>query len=365
MSKIQITSKYYKSLTDKSVSRVLQNEIIEFKGSYNYQGVDINFLDMSTLSPVGTFKDVIATFIAAYCLDHHIGEIVTQTSGNTGNALAYYTKDLGIKLTVFYPKTSRYKINAQLANLPHCRFIEVDGTEKELKDLTLRYSESNNIPWLPTFTHQVDANKIRAFFINDYINKSFVKNDWHVQSISSAFGPIGFYKGLHDLSSGSSSISFPKFLGVQQSSVKPFYNYLNNIKDNENIRASTLEPTLFRSRPSNILLEEIRKICNDTNGTIRVVDLVIYNKYLELALDIFTKFDMHLTLRADNSDYQEKAALIALIGLLDAADNNIIKKGESALLSITGGFAKKQVSIYNPRIVIKDIRNVNVLKLRT
>ena len=199
---------------------------------------------MSSLSPLGTFKDVIGIFVAAYCLDHHISEIVTQTSGNTGNALAYYTKGLGIKLTVFYPSSSRYKINPQLANLPHCRFIEVNSTEMQLKELTLEYSELNSIPWFPTYTHQLEANKIRAFLINDNIDNDIVNNDWHVQSLSSVFGPLGFYQGLYELKEKSYLIKIPKFIGIKQSAVKPFYNYVNS--DIENNSDELLEQTLFR-----------------------------------------------------------------------------------------------------------------------
>ena len=113
-----------------------------------------------------------------------------------------------------------------------------------------------------------------------------------------------------------------------------------------------------------MLLEGVRKICNDSSGKIRFVTPEIYAKYLTLALDVFLKFEIKLTLIAYNTTYQEKAALVSLIGLLNSIDEQIIKKSESALLAVTGGFGEKQVSIYNPNIIIDDVKNLNLSDLR-
>jgi len=76
----------------------------------NYNGVNLFLCDCSSETVTGSFKDIVASYTIAYCLNNGISEFVTQSSGNTANSIAFYANKYKIRVTILYPKVSRYKI---------------------------------------------------------------------------------------------------------------------------------------------------------------------------------------------------------------------------------------------------------------
>jgi threonine synthase len=314
MSNSSVILQYADKINEIAAEQLSRASIAEYAnivGPYHYAERELFFLDLSSKSPTGTFKDWLACVTIAYCLQHGITEFVTQTSGNTGNALVRYAEPHGIKVHVFYPKQSRYKIQPNVANSKYSEFIELDKTELELKEFTAKYAEQKNLAWLPKFEHQIEANKIRAYYLNDWSKKSGISFDWHVQSLSSAYGVFGFYRGLAEIHQSEKLVSYPKLLGVHQAAVAPYYDYLQSeLSQSDSLQDSILEPTLFRSRPPENLLQELKEICDSHGGTVTKVDHQCFNQYLKLAQEIFLACDLEPKLSLVNAGYSEKLALL-------------------------------------------------------
>ncbi len=98
--------------------RVSLHEGARIVGPSTYRGVRLYFLDLSSYSETGTFKDTVACVTVMHCVQRGIPALLTQTSGNTGNALARYASSQGIRCVILYPRISRYKIDARLAASP-------------------------------------------------------------------------------------------------------------------------------------------------------------------------------------------------------------------------------------------------------
>src|SRR5262245_46163823 len=102
-------AQYLKGVNVGTIHRVSQGEIAQIISKFTYKGRLISFLDLTSLSPTGTFKDWIACLTIAYCLENQIPHLITQTSGNTGNAIATYGSRHSVRTTILYPKASNYK----------------------------------------------------------------------------------------------------------------------------------------------------------------------------------------------------------------------------------------------------------------
>ncbi|MBL4586737.1 MAG: PLP-dependent lyase/thiolase [Flavobacteriales bacterium] len=289
----------------------------------------------------GTFKDIIACYTIAYCIHNGISEFVTQSSGNTANSIAYYASLYKIKATILYPKKSRYKIRKFDYDKSFVRFIEVDKAGEDIKAFTQEISETFKIPWLPKMEHQIHANEVRAHLLKDVYSEMRLNFDYTSQSLSSGYGVFGLYDGYWSFNI--SPFPIPRFIGVQQKSVNPYYRHIYNAELAED---ELLEPTLFRRIPTSEMLAQMKDIVSKSNGHITNVDTLLFNSYEEKATSLLASREIPLT----SSDGQiiEKSGLISLIGVLDLIDKDQIKKDCSILAAITGSDAKGDRNCFIP-----------------
>lgn len=77
----------------------------------------------------------------------------------------------------------------QVAELSRSEFYGMECGEPELKARTAEFARERSLRWLPTFDHQIQANKLRAYFIQEWSEVTGARFDWHVQALSSANEP--------------------------------------------------------------------------------------------------------------------------------------------------------------------------------
>jgi hypothetical protein len=319
-----------------------QNERARVLGPLKYQGRTLYFLDMSSGCPTGTFKDWIACVTVAHCLAEGIQEFVAQTSGNTGNALASYAARLNIRPTILYPKASRYKIDPTCAESPLCRFLEFQGTEPDQKILTAKLAQITSQPWLPDWSLQISANKLRAHFLEYWCSKFSVQFDWHAQALSSAFGVFGFYRGLEDLNCSRQ----PKLLGVQQVFRDPFAGGTADLSQ------PLLEPTLFRSGPSEKMRAEMASINEQAGSRFVTMNSQTYHERLAHARDVLAQVGLDIKTSFSGDDIHEKSPILGLIGVLSGIERGWIESGETVCVAVTGGVGRVPSKEFTPDVVI-------------
>src|SRR5258708_1718358 len=133
---MQEFARVLKGVSVATIHRVSLGETARIVDGFAYKGRNISFLDLTSSSPTGTFKDWIACVTIAYCLENRVSHLITQTSGNTGNAIAAYATKNSVRATILYPKSSRYKIDADLTVSPCPTFFEIDDRQTVIKDYT-------------------------------------------------------------------------------------------------------------------------------------------------------------------------------------------------------------------------------------
>jgi len=328
-------ARYISGITPASINRASIAEYGAIVGPYEHCGVRLWVLDLSSRSPTGTFKDWLACVTIAHCLDHGITEFVTQSSGNTGNALVRYAEPHGIKVHLFYPRDSAYKIQPQVAEGSASSFYELPCSEVELKARTARFAEERGLPWLPTFDHQIQANKIRAYLVHDWCREHGVRFSWHAQAISSAYGIFGFYTGWDEIGRRGGTMPAPYLLGAHQGAVAPYYEFLTG--ESPLPGEPVLEPTLFRSKPPRELLERLAGIQLRCGGCVTRITARRFSELHALARHIVEAVGLNLRTSVITGDYHEKASLIALMGILEQIECGRITPGEDVLVVGTGG----------------------------
>ena len=313
-----------------------------------YKNVHLGLLDLSSYAATGSFKSVVACVTMAACTGRGIQRFVTQSSGNTANALARYAAAANVKVLILYPASSRYKIEPDLSNSPYVQFVEFEGTEDQLKALIQNYSNTTGIPWLPTEDMQVESNKLRAYFLAESETKNFPHFNWHVQSLSSGWGIFGFYQGVEELESKGHFLR-PRFFGVQQEAICPFYRYVNSDNQSETVE-KVIEPTLFRSNPTPKMLAKMKQIVASSDGKIKKLMNASYARYEPLAVQTISEFGIRLgSVHLENETvFKEKAGIIAVAAVLEDIDLGLISKGDRVLICLTAGAGPDRRNVYAP-----------------
>lgn len=320
------------------------------------RSVRVGLLDMTTDSATGTFKDWLACVTVAHCLEHGIERFVTQTSGNTGNALLKYAIRQGIHVIAFYPAASRYKIDGELARSPLAALIEVHRPEPEIKRLTAEFSCLFGIPWLPLFLHQIEANKLRAYFLADCARNCGIRYDWHVQALSSGYGIFGLYQGLDELATarGLSVAGYPRLLGVQQEAVCPFADYVGGSKWRGTTGAGAsppvIEPTLFRTTLPNDLLDGMAGICRRHGGTVEKLRNERYRRHHDEALSLLRSHGIAVGESESRMGERimEQAGIVATAGFLEHLARGAFAPANSVLIALTGGVTPPRSPAFAP-----------------
>ncbi len=314
-------------------------------------GVEIDALDMSSEAKTGTFKDWVACATVAYCKQNNIQHFVTQSSGNTANALAEYCRHFKQKVTIFFLKSNSSKIKPQFfPNSDFIDLVEVDASEARMKELTSEFSDTHNVPWLPNLELQNLANCVRADFVTSYSKKNGRNYDWHSQSLSSGYGVFGFYDGLRRLNQHTGF----SFLGVQQTAVCPFIKRLapSELEQVDLSNEVLIEPTLFRSKPTEKLFALMESVIQDYGGAFSLVSNAIYENTFQEA-NVLLKANKLELVQNNENNVVEKSGLIDLIGTINAIRQGKIREGQRILISLTGGFGAAPKGVIRPTRTVR------------
>ena len=331
-------SPYLLSTSPDALSTVADREAAALVQASGLEGLDAWLLDLSSESPTGTFKDWVAALTVAHCLSNGIERFVSQSSGNTANALAYYAERAGIQCLVLYPARSRYKIHEASRARHGVTLVEIDAPEPLIKAITTQLAERAEAPWLPDLALQIEGNRLRAFVLHEAMGLSTDYFAWHVQALSSGYGILGYYDVAMDLA-GRNRLGCSRLLGVQQEAVSPYVDAHYCI-DPAPTGTALAEPTLFRSQPPPSLIDRISRIVDESGGMLLRLSNSALAERLEQAvgvLDLAGLAPQRVELPDGSSVFREMAPVIAVAGVLEALAAGDVGVSERLLVTVTGG----------------------------
>ena len=229
-----------------------------------------HFVKLDYLCPTGSYKDRGASVLLTHLKALGVEEIVEDSSGNAGAAIAAYSARAGIHCTIYCPEsTSQGKLKqisaygAELKLVPGNRMATTEAVK--LAAETTCYASHN---WHPFF---LEGTKTLAYEIVEQLG-------WRAPThviCPVGFGSIylGLFIGFRELQAQGIIVNIPRLLGVQPEVCCPIYNaYVNKTETVSRMPQTdkTLAEGITAELPirGQMILEAIRA----TNGAFTIVD---------------------------------------------------------------------------------------------
>ena len=288
-----------------------------------YKGVKVYF-KLEFLNPTGSFKDRGASVVISHVKELGFREVIEDSSGNAGVAIAAYSSVANIRCKIFVPYGAPKGKVAQIL-LYGGTVVRVKGTRKEVNRKALESLKEKTYYvghlWNPYF---VEGIKTIAYEVYEQMKKTphFV-----ILPIGSGGLVIGTYKGFHELKEFGKIEDIPKIIGVQVDYCAPAYEFLKKGEvKGEYIRVpeTPLADGIVVPNPPRV--DQICECIRKSNGDIILVnDKEIKNAIIEL---------LRLGYLVEPTSACSFAALVKMI------NEGIIEKGDEVLLPLTGNGLK-------------------------
>lgn len=281
-------------------------------------------LKLDFVCPTGSYKDRGATVLLSKVKELGVQEVVEDSSGNAGAAIAAYSAKAGINCTIYCPSsTSKGKL-AQIS-MYGARLKLIEGnraatTQAVLEAAETTYYASHN--WNPFF---LEGTKTIAFEIAEQLG-------WQVPD--HIICPIGFgsvYMGLHlgfgELHAQGIITKIPRLLGVQSAACCPIYKaYAENRLQIE--RSPQTHETLAEGIVSEAPIrgDTIIGALRETNGAVTTVD----EGEIEIGIKVL----------ASKGIYVEPTSAVIVKAFDKFVESGIIGAGDVTVSILTGSGLK-------------------------
>ncbi|MCR4427833.1 MAG: threonine synthase [Caldiserica bacterium] len=222
-------------------------------------------LKLDFLFPSGSFKDRGASVLLSKVKELGINEILEDSSGNAGAAIAAYAARAGVKCHIFVPETASpgklQQIKAYGAKIHVIPGNRSDVSQAAIKEAERIFFASH--VWNPYFLQGV---KTIAFEIFEQFN--FRVPDSVILPVGNGTLLMGAYLGFLELLKQGLIKRIPRFFGVQAEACAPIFQEFKL----KNFGGKTLKPlpTLAEgiAVPDPPRIGQVLKIIRETDGTI-------------------------------------------------------------------------------------------------
>ena len=296
------------------------------------------FIKDERQGPTGSFKDRQAAVTIAALKEAGITEMVAASTGNVAISYSAYASRAGIKLWAFVTSLVPAVKMREIA-LYGSQVVKVTGSYDQAKQIASEFARQRNLYQdlgARTIT-SIEAMKTIAFEIAEQltaIQGPLISNgkdkaiwrtpDWYVQAVSGGMGPLGIYKGFHELRQMGLVDRIPSIAAIQAEGCAPM---ANSFKQGLEAAIPVTSPkthieTLATGDPGRsytILREHIL----DTKGT------------FESVADEEAFRAMHALAKMEGISV-EPAAAVAFAGLFKLIRAGTIKSTDTIVVNCTG-----------------------------
>ncbi|MCG9128282.1 threonine synthase [Candidatus Poribacteria bacterium] len=180
-----------------------------------------HYVKLDYLCPTGSYKDRGASVLLTHLNSLGVTEVVEDSSGNAGAAIAAYSARADIECTIYCPEsTSKSKLKqisaygAKLKLIPGNRMATTEAIKKAAENIP--YASHN---WHPFF---LEGMKTLAYELTEQMSGKVPKHIICPVGFGSIY--LGLYIGYRELQKMGKVDFLPRLLGVQPSVCSPIYN---------------------------------------------------------------------------------------------------------------------------------------------
>lgn len=227
-------------------------------------------LKLDFIFPTGSYKDRGATILLSIAKALGIWEVVEDSSGNAGAAIAAYSAKAAIDCTIYCPaSTSKGKLTQIAMYGAKLKLIEGNRaatTQAVLEAAETTYYASHN--WNPFF---LEGTKTVAFELAEQLG--WCAPDHVICPVGFGSIYLGLYIGFRELHQQQVIAKLPRLLGVQSAACAPIYNAYAAQRPHIE-RTSQTHETLAEGITSELPIRThtLTEAIRETNGAFTTVD---------------------------------------------------------------------------------------------
>ncbi len=189
-----------------------------------------HYVKLDYLCPTGSYKDRGASVLLTHLKALGVEEVVEDSSGNAGAAIAAYSARAGIRCTIYCPaSTSKGKLAQIAAYGAELKLVEGNrmATTEAVKDAAKNvcYASHN---WHPFF---LEGTKTLAFEIVEQLDGDVPAHVICPVGFGSIY--LGLFIGFRELREADVIECVPRLLGVQAAACCPIYNAYRDMEHGE------------------------------------------------------------------------------------------------------------------------------------
>jgi threonine synthase len=301
-------------------------------------GLQNLFIKDERQGPTSSFKDRQASVTIAALKEGGITEMVAASTGNVAIALSAYAARAGIKLWAFVTSLVPGVKMREIA-LYGSQVVKITGSYDEAKKVAAEFARQRGLyqdMGARTVT-AVEAMKTIAFEVAEQLTmqqgaapgstKETLKwrtPDWYIQAISGGMGPLGVYKGFHELKDLGLIDRIPAIVPIQVDGCAPMVlSWKKGLEKAEPVLSpKTRIETLATGDPGRTYTM-LRNQVNETGGLFESVS------------DDEAFRAMHVLAKMEGIS-AEPAAGVAFAGLFKLVRAGIIKPTDTVVVNCTG-----------------------------
>ena len=301
-------------------------------------GLQNLFIKDERQGPTASFKDRQAAVTIAALKEGGVTEMVCASTGNVAIALSAYAARAGIKLWAFVTSLVPGVKMREIA-LYGSQVVKITGSYDQAKQVAAEFAHQRGLyqdMGARTVT-AVEAMKTLAFEIAEQLTMSkgapsdstkdkpkWTTPDWYVQAVSGGMGPLGVYKGFHELKQLGLIDRIPRLVPIQAEGCAPMVDsWKKGLEKAEPVLSpKTRIETLATGDPGRTYTMLFKQV-NETGGVFESVS------------DEEAFRAMHVLAKMEGIS-AEPAAGVAFAGLFKLVRAGVIKPTDTVVVNCTG-----------------------------
>jgi len=271
------------------------------------------FVKFEGMNPTGSFKDRGMTMAVTKAKERGAQVVVCASTGNTSASAAAYAAYGGLTSAVLVPdgKISMGKLSQAIAHNAHV--LQVGGNFDDCLDLARELAANYPIHLVNSVNNdRIEGQKTAAFEVIEVLGRA---PEYHFLPVGNAGNYTAYHRGYKEEATRGATNTLPRMFGFQASGSAPFVTGAR-VKNPD-----TIATAIRIGNPASWdLALAAREDSDGYFGAISDADILVAHRLLSREMGVFV----------------EPSSAISVAGLLERAQAGVLKKGATAVLTVTG-----------------------------
>ncbi|WP_283137253.1 threonine synthase [Rhizohabitans arisaemae] len=274
-------------------------------------------LKVEGANPTGSFKDRGMTMAISKAAEDGAKAVICASTGNTSASAAAYAVRAGMTCAVLVPRGKIAMGKLAQALVHGARLLQVDGSFDDCLELARKLAEHYPVALVNSVNpFRLQGQKTAAFEIVDALGDA---PDVHCLPVGNAGNIAAYWMGYQEYAESGPATQTPRMLGFQASGSAPIVNGAPVT------HPQTIATAIRIGNPASWDLAVAAR--DESGGQIQAVtDRQIMKAYRLLA--------------AEEGVFVELASAASVAGLLQAAEQGLVRPGERIVCTVTGNGLK-------------------------